>query len=77
MHYYASLLLAGKYRTGKSFLLNKLLQAQASAAAGGTSGFEVGPTVEACTKGIWLWSEPLYLALPDGTQYAVLFVDTE
>lgn len=41
---------AGKYRTGKSFLLNCLLGRQ--------SGFVVGPTVEPCTKGIWIWGEP-------------------
>jgi hypothetical protein len=65
----APVAVVGKYRTGKSFLLNKLLRA--------THAFEVGPTIEACTKGIWLWSEPLYLTLHDGVQYAVLFVDTE
>jgi hypothetical protein len=40
-------------------------------------GFEVGPTVEACTKGIWLWSEPSYIMLPDNTTVAVLYLDTE
>jgi hypothetical protein len=35
---------AGMYRTGKSFLLNHIL-------IGENHGFEVGPTVEACTKG--------------------------
>jgi hypothetical protein len=39
----------GRYRTGKSFLLNCLLGRP-------TAGFTVGPTVEACTKGIWMWS---------------------
>lgn len=38
---------AGKYRTGKSFLLNCLI--------GRASAFAVGPTVEACTKGIWVY----------------------
>lgn len=70
----APIAVVGKYRTGKSFLLNKLLQLQSAA---DVHGFEVGPTVEACTKGIWLWSEPVPLVLPDGTEYAVLFVDTE
>lgn len=65
----APIAVVGKYRTGKSFLLNKLIQS--------SHAFEVGPTIEACTKGIWLWSEPLYLTLHDGVQYAVLFVDTE
>lgn len=82
----APIAVAGKYRTGKSFLLNKLLHGLHIDAE--SHGFEVGPTVEACTKGIWLWSEPLYLPLPEslggtgdgsdgGGQYAVLFIDTE
>lgn len=41
--------ITGKYRTGKSFLANRLLEA-----VGGGS-FQVGSTVEACTKGIWIW----------------------
>jgi Guanylate-binding protein, N-terminal domain len=88
----APIAIVGKYRTGKSFLLNKLLQGlhidaqsqQHTSKSGSSSGFEVGPTVEACTKGIWLWSEPLYLPLPESLggsggdqQYAVLFIDTE
>jgi len=65
----APIAVVGKYRTGKSFLLNKLVEA--------AGGFEVGPTIEACTKGIWVWSVPMYLALPDGTSVAVLYLDTE
>ena len=34
---------AGLYRTGKSFLMNRLLGLQ--------DGFEIGPTVNPCTKG--------------------------
>ena len=36
---------AGLYRTGKSYLLNKVLLNR-------TKGFGVGPTVNPCTKGI-------------------------
>ncbi|RLN44969.1 hypothetical protein BBJ28_00005710 [Nothophytophthora sp. Chile5] len=73
---------AGLYRTGKSFLLNLLVRhAQGlvgSEAAGqeqpqDASGFAVGGTVNACTKGIWMWGEPILLE--DGT--SVLFLDTE
>ncbi|KAA0151672.1 hypothetical protein FNF29_04358 [Cafeteria roenbergensis] len=39
--------IAGMYRTGKSYILNMMM--------GRPAGFEVGPTVRACTKGIWLW----------------------
>jgi hypothetical protein len=42
---------AGKYRTGKSFLLNRVILNKKS------SGFGVGPTINPCTKGLWLWSE--------------------
>lgn len=42
---------AGLYRTGKSYLLNRLMGRQ--------HGFEIGPTVNACTKGIWLWGSPI------------------
>ena len=37
----------GPYRTGKSYLLNRLM--------GKANGFELGPTMEAKTKGIWIW----------------------
>lgn len=39
---------AGKYRTGKSYILNRVLLER-------NSGFEVGPTINACTKGLWMW----------------------
>ncbi|DBA05133.1 TPA: hypothetical protein N0F65_004983 [Lagenidium giganteum] len=80
---------AGLYRTGKSFLLNLLVRhakgidassATATAADAAAAdakimenGFAVGGTVNACTKGIWMWGEPIVLA--DGTN--VLFLDTE
>ncbi|XP_028392274.1 guanylate-binding protein 2-like [Dendronephthya gigantea] len=38
--------IAGLYRTGKSFLMNRLF---------GQSGFSIGGTTEANTKGIWVW----------------------
>ena len=37
---------AGKYRTGKSYLLNKIILGISS------NGFGVGPTINPCTKGI-------------------------
>ena len=46
--------LVGKYRTGKSFLLNRVILNRKQ-----NSGFDVGPTFKPCTKGIWIWSEPL------------------
>ena len=66
----APIAIVGRYRTGKSFLLNKLI-------GSGAKAFSVGDTIEACTRGINLWSEPLELQNEDGTSYAVLFLDTE
>ena len=48
--------LVGKYRTGKSFLLNRVILNRKQ-----NSGFDVGPTFKPCTKGIWIWSEPLII----------------
>ena len=39
--------IAGIYRSGKSYLLNRLLGRQ--------DGFEIGPNISSCTKGIWIW----------------------
>lgn len=38
---------AGMYRTGKSYLLNRVLLDR-------NGGFGVGPTVNPCTKGLWV-----------------------
>lgn len=72
---------AGLYRTGKSFLLNLLVRhargidisGVASDTMADAPGFAVGGTVNACTKGIWMWGEPI--VMDDGTSY--LFLDTE
>ena len=64
----ALLCVCGKYRTGKSYLLNKILL--------GTSGFAVAPTINACTKGLWLWARPLKCMI-DEEETAVFVVDTE
>eukprot|EP00640_Fibrocapsa_japonica_P000953 CAMPEP_0113935390 /NCGR_PEP_ID=MMETSP1339-20121228/2546_1 /TAXON_ID=94617 /ORGANISM="Fibrocapsa japonica" /LENGTH=822 /DNA_ID=CAMNT_0000937531 /DNA_START=19 /DNA_END=2487 /DNA_ORIENTATION=+ /assembly_acc=CAM_ASM_000762 len=67
---------AGPWRTGKSFLLNQLMvgdEDYGSAKPAEPSGFVVGPTINACTKGIWLWGRPLQM--PGGLQ--VVFMDTE
>lgn len=56
---------AGLYRTGKSFLLNRLLGLQ--------DAFEIGPTVNPCTKGLWIWSKPVQLP----NNRAMVLIDTE
>nr|XP_042135965.1 guanylate-binding protein 1-like isoform X1 [Peromyscus maniculatus bairdii] len=42
--------IVGLYRTGKSYLMNKL--------AGKQNGFSLGSTVQSHTKGIWMWCVP-------------------
>ncbi|KAH8071838.1 GTPase [Aureococcus anophagefferens] len=60
---------AGLYRTGKSSLVNFLLDAD--------SGFTVGPTVRRCTRGIWFWGSPRRAKLPSGEPCWVVVLDTE
>lgn len=66
----AVVVVAGLYRTGKSFLLNRVI-------LGKQSAFQVGPTTRACTKGIWLWSETLTVQGPDNQTVNVVVLDTE
>jgi len=66
----AVVVVAGLYRTGKSFLLNRVI-------LGKQSAFTVGPTTRACTKGIWLWSETLTAQGPDNRDVKVVVLDTE
>ena len=63
---------AGKYRTGKSFLLNRILLEQKE-----NKGFGVGPTINPCTKGLWIWSKPIELTDSKGKPYKCLIVDSE
>eukprot|EP00002_Diphylleia_rotans_P021089 TRINITY_DN4101_c0_g1_i2.p1 TRINITY_DN4101_c0_g1~~TRINITY_DN4101_c0_g1_i2.p1 ORF type:complete len:711 (+),score=163.25 TRINITY_DN4101_c0_g1_i2:90-2222(+) len=60
---------AGLYRTGKSYVLNKLVGRQ--------DGFRVGSTINACTKGLWIWGAPVEKVFPGQTKGYLLFVDTE
>jgi hypothetical protein len=55
---------AGLYRTGKSYLLNRILDRQ--------SGFEIGSSIKSCTKGIWVWNETLSVK-----NMEILVIDTE
>uniref|UniRef100_A0A8C9ETM7 GB1/RHD3-type G domain-containing protein n=1 Tax=Pavo cristatus TaxID=9049 RepID=A0A8C9ETM7_PAVCR len=57
--------IAGPYRTGKSFLMNRLAERR--------TGFPLGPTVRAETKGIWMWCLPH----PRRHGVALVLLDTE
>jgi hypothetical protein len=63
--------IVGRYRTGKSFLVNRMLLDVLG------NGFQVGSTVNSCTKGLWMWNRPLKTKGPDGSLINVLVVDTE
>jgi len=55
----------GPYRTGKSYLLNRIM--------GRRDGFSLGPTVEAKTKGIWFWLGDFF----GNPERALILLDTE
>ncbi|XP_062387476.1 guanylate-binding protein 1-like [Sardina pilchardus] len=55
----------GLYRTGKSYLMNRL--------AGQQSGFALGSTIESKTKGIWMWCVPH----PVKEEHTLVLLDTE
>ncbi|XP_027392406.1 guanylate-binding protein 4-like isoform X2 [Bos indicus x Bos taurus] len=57
--------IVGLYRTGKSYLMNKL--------AGKNKGFSVGSTVQSHTKGIWMWCVPH----PKKPDHTLVLLDTE
>ena len=61
---------AGMYRTGKSYLLNRMLLDR-------SNGFGVGPTINPCTKGVWMWGKPVKGFTPDGDPINVIIMDTE
>ncbi|XP_052586851.1 guanylate-binding protein 1-like [Peromyscus californicus insignis] len=57
--------IVGFYRTGKSYLMNKL--------AGKQNGFSLGSTVQSHTKGIWMWCVPH----PQKPGHTLVLLDTE
>lgn len=61
---------AGKYRTGKSFLLNRVIINKRN------QGFGVGPTINPCTKGLWIWGDALE-GEHQGEKLKVLLIDSE
>lgn len=61
---------AGMYRTGKSYLLNRMILNR-------SDGFGVGPTINPCTKGLWIWKSPIQGTTPEGEPLDVLVIDSE
>ena len=58
----------GPYRSGKSLLLNLFLKVK--------DGFKVGNTEKSCTRGIWMWNNPIKHTNENGEFY-LIFMDTE
>lgn len=57
--------IAGPYRTGKSFLLNRI--------AGHQTGFKLGNTTNPCTEGLWIWGKPISIS----EELDVILIDSE
>uniref|UniRef100_A0A8D2AST0 GB1/RHD3-type G domain-containing protein n=1 Tax=Sciurus vulgaris TaxID=55149 RepID=A0A8D2AST0_SCIVU len=57
--------IVGLYRTGKSYLMNRL--------AGQNCGFPLGSTIQSETKGIWMWCVPH----PTKPKRTLVLLDTE
>ena len=76
--------LVGKYRTGKSFLLNRVILERKENLGFGvaptirpcTKG--IAPTIRPCTKGIWIWSDPLIINnVHNPGPFPAYLIDTE
>lgn len=68
----APIALAGPYRTGKSFLLNRILLQYPPG-----EGFSVGETINACTKGLHLSTHVVAGSNSSDGEYGILIIDTE
>mmetsp|Transcript_17268 Transcript_17268/g.12343 ORF Transcript_17268/g.12343 Transcript_17268/m.12343 type:complete len:126 (-) Transcript_17268:394-771(-) len=66
----------GKYRTGKSYILNKLFM-EVLEEERRKRGFQVGPTINPCTKGLWIWKEVFYAPTDEDKETPIIIIDTE
>lgn len=62
--------IAGSYRSGKSFFLNRVLLNR-------KKGFLVGNQILPCTKGIWMWGRPLPGVSASGEPVNIIVIDSE
>ena len=65
--------IVGKARTGKSYLMNLLLN-QNNNNKNNNLGFKIGSTINSCTRGIWLWNTPKN---KPNSKAKILFIDSE
>ena len=74
----------GVYRTGKSYLLNKIIEGKCKAKNQKVTdynenlktSFNVGSTINSWTKGLWILKEPIYVT-KDNKEMPVFVIDTE
>ena len=59
----------GPYRSGKSYIMNRLLNR--------SEGFKLGPDFNAETKGIWMWDTILESTDKFGNLINLIILDTE
>ena len=64
--------IVGKARTGKSYLMNLLLNNSNSKYPG--NGFEISSKLNSCTRGIWLWDTPRQ---KPNSSSKIIFIDSE
>ena len=64
--------IVGKARTGKSYLMNLLLNQNNNQNT--KSGFKIGSSINSCTRGIWLWNTPKN---KPNSKAKILFIDSE
>lgn len=67
------IVVAGRYRSGKSFLMNQLVRADVMAG----EGFGIGHTIASHTKGIWMWPTPVRARTSSGDAVDVIVMDSE
>jgi hypothetical protein len=60
--------IVGPYRSGKSFIMNLLLNRK--------KGFTLGSTYVSCTRGIWMWDTPIKHRNRHG-EFNLILLDTE
>ena len=64
--------IVGKARTGKSYLMNLLLNSNNN--QNYNYGFKIGSSINSCTRGIWLWNTPKE---KPNSKSKILFIDSE
>ena len=64
--------IVGKARTGKSYLMNLLLNTNNN--INKNKGFKVASSINSCTRGIWLWSTPRQ---KPNSSAKIIFIDSE